>query len=88
MLKTLSAPLSIPILKDTGIHGDMKVIGLTSPAIAGELIDCARADPQITIVNQPSEETSLSVVGRDFVERVLLSSGRPTLVVPRNGRTD
>ncbi len=75
------------ILKDTGIHGDMKVIESTSPAIAGDVIDCARRS-DITIVNQPSDETSLSVVGRDFVERILLSTGRPTLVVPRNGRTD
>jgi nucleotide-binding universal stress UspA family protein len=74
-------------LKVAGIHGDMKVIDSASPAIARDVIDCARKT-DIAIVNQPSEETSLSLVGRDFVERVLLSTGRPTLVVPRSGRTD
>jgi nucleotide-binding universal stress UspA family protein len=75
------------ILKDTGLHGDIKVIDSTSPAIAAEVIGCARRS-DITIVNQPSENTAPSVVGRDFVERVLLSTGRPTLVLPRSGRTD
>lgn len=74
-------------LKDAGIHGDIKVIDSTSPAIAGDFVDCARRS-DITIVNQPLENTALSVVGRDFVERVLLATGRPTLVLPRNGRTD
>jgi nucleotide-binding universal stress UspA family protein len=75
------------VLKDAGIHGDIKVIDSTSPAIAGDFVDCARRS-DITIVNQPSENTALSVVDRDFVERVLLSTGRPTLVLPRSGRTD
>ena len=74
-------------LKAQGIRGDMRVIDATCPAIAGDVIDCARRS-DIAIVNQPFEETSLSVVGRDFVERVMLSSGRPTLVVPRSGRTN
>lgn len=74
-------------LKDAGIHGDLRVIDSTRPAIAGDVIDFARSS-DIAIVNQPFEESSHSVVGRDFVERVLMSTGRPTFVVPRSGRTD
>ncbi|WP_119390798.1 universal stress protein [Taklimakanibacter lacteus] len=71
---------------DNGIRGDITVIDSTSPDITGRVIDCARR-ADIAIVSQPPDETSLSVVGRSFVERILLSTGRPTLVLPRNGRT-
>jgi nucleotide-binding universal stress UspA family protein len=74
------------VVKDAGIRGDLDVIDSTSSNITHHLIDHARRS-DIATVNQPSEETSLSVVGRDFVERILLSTGRPTLVVPRKGRT-
>jgi nucleotide-binding universal stress UspA family protein len=74
------------IIKDTGISGRIEVIDSTSPNITAHVIDHARRS-DITIINQPSEDTSLSVVGRDFVERILLSTGRPTLVLPSKGKT-
>jgi hypothetical protein len=73
------------IIKQNDIRGDMLVIDSTHPDITGHLIDHARR-ADITIINQPLEETTLSVVGRSVVERLLLSTGRPTLVLPRRGR--
>ncbi|WP_119269511.1 universal stress protein [Taklimakanibacter deserti] len=69
-----------------GIRGDIIVIDSTWPDITGHVIDQARLT-DIAIVNQPPGESSFSVVGRNFVERILLSTGRPTLVLPREGRT-
>jgi len=69
-----------------GVPGDIVVIDSTVPDIAGHVIEYSRfAD--ITIVDQPHEDSILSVVGRRVVERVLLSTGRPTLVLPKRGRT-
>ncbi|MGE0005464.1 MAG: universal stress protein [Parvibaculaceae bacterium] len=69
-----------------GIRGDIAVTDSASPDISNHVIDRARfAD--IVIVNQPPEESNLTVAGRSFVERILLSTGRPTLVLPRRGRT-
>jgi nucleotide-binding universal stress UspA family protein len=74
------------VVKEAGIRGEMEVMDSASPNITSHVIDYARRS-DIAVINQPSEETSLSVVGRDFVERILLATGRPTLVVPRKGKT-
>lgn len=74
------------MLKANGIRGDMLVVDSTNHDITNHVIEHARR-ADITVINQPSEETSLSVVGRRFVEGLLLSTGRPTLVMPRRGRT-
>jgi nucleotide-binding universal stress UspA family protein len=69
-----------------GVRGDIIVFDSTRPDITDHVIEHARfAD--IAIINQPPEDGTLSVVGQGFVERVLLSTGRPTLVLPRAGRT-
>jgi nucleotide-binding universal stress UspA family protein len=69
-----------------GVRGDVIVIDSTSPDITDHVIAHARSG-DITVINQPPEGSALSVVGRGFVERVLLSTGRPALVLPRKGRT-
>jgi nucleotide-binding universal stress UspA family protein len=69
-----------------GVRGDIIVINSTSPDITDHVVHHARL-ADIAIINQPPEESALSTVGRGFVERVLLSTGRPTLVLPRKGRT-
>ena len=69
-----------------GVRGDMIVINSNTPDITDHVVQRTRfAD--IAIINQPPEGSGLSVVGRGFVERVLLTTGRPTLVLPRKGRT-
>jgi len=72
--------------KATGIRSDIVVIDSASPGITDHVINHARRS-DITIINQPPEDAGMAVAGRDFVERVLLSTGRPTLVLPRKGRT-
>lgn len=71
--------------KVAGIRSDIQVIDSPSPGITGHVIDHARRS-DIVIINQPGE-TDMSVIDRDFVEQILLSTGRPTLVLPGKGRT-
>lgn len=72
--------------KNAGIRNDIEVIDSTTPDITGHVITRARRS-DILIVNQPPAESSRLVTDREFVERILLSTGRPTLVLPRKGRT-
>ena len=72
--------------KSAGIRNSIEVIDSTGPDITGHVIDRARRS-DIVIVNQPPAESNRSVAGREFIERILLSTGRPTLVLPRRGRT-
>lgn len=74
------------VMESSGIRGDIVVIDSTSPDIAGHVIKHARI-ADVVVINQAPAESALSVVDRSFVERILLSTGRPTLVLPRTGRT-
>lgn len=73
------------VLGDMGIRGTFEAVDSASPDITNDVIDRARRS-DITIISQPSEESSLSASGRSFVERILLSTGRPTIVIPRTGK--
>lgn len=72
--------------KNAGIRSNIEVIDSTSPDITGHVINHARR-ADIVIVNQPPDKSGHFVAGREFIERILLSTGRPTLLLPRNGRT-
>lgn len=69
-----------------GIRFSIEVIDSASPDITGHVIDRARRS-DIVIVNQPPAKSGDVVAGREFIERILLSTGRPTLLLPRDGRT-
>lgn len=73
--------------ENSGVRGDFISIDSASPDITDHVINYARLS-DVTIINQPFAESALSVVDRSFVERVLLSTGRPTLVLPRTGGTN
>lgn len=74
------------ILKDNNFRGDFEAVEASGPDITNHVIDRARCS-DITIVSQPDRESGLSTADRSFVERIVLSSGRPTIVVPRAGKT-
>jgi len=69
-----------------GVRSDFAVIDSIIPSITNHVIDYSRRS-DIAIISQPPEKDGLSVTGRDFAEQILLSTGRPTLVLPRKGRT-
>ncbi|QIG48374.1 universal stress protein [Nordella sp. HKS 07] len=69
-----------------GISSDFVLVDSITPSITNHVIDYARRS-DIAIINQPPEDGGLSVTGRAFVEQILLSTGRPTLVLPRKGGT-
>lgn len=69
-----------------GIRSDFVVVDSITPSITDDVIDYARRS-DIAIINQPPEDAGLSVTARAFVEKILLSTGRPTLVLPRKGGT-
>jgi nucleotide-binding universal stress UspA family protein len=73
-------------VRNAGVRSDIEVIDSTSPDITDQMINRARRS-DIIIVNQPPEGPNRSVAGRELIERILLSTGRPTVVVPRKGRT-
>lgn len=73
------------ILDDAGIRGAFEAVDSASPDITDHVIDRARRS-DITIISQPSEDSGLSGTDRSFAERLLLSSGRPTIVVPRTDK--
>ncbi|QIG48896.1 universal stress protein [Nordella sp. HKS 07] len=73
------------VLEENGIRGTFDAVEASGPDITNHAIDRAR-HCDITIVSQPAKESALSVTDRGFVERVMLSSGRPTIVVPRTGK--
>jgi len=74
------------VLGNRGIRGAFEAVDSASPDITNDVIDRARRS-DITIISQPSEESGLSASGRSFAERILLSTGRPTIVIPRTGKT-
>lgn len=74
------------ILKENGIGGAFEAVESSGPDITNHVIDRARRC-DITIVSQHAKESGLTVADRGFVERIVLSSGRPTIVVPREGMT-
>jgi len=75
------------IVQVAGIRNDFVVVDSNSPSITDHVVDYARRS-DITIINQAPDKDGLSVTDRGFVERMLLATGRPTLVLPRKTRTD
>jgi len=73
------------VLEESDIRGAFEAVESSGPDITNHVIDRARRS-DITIVSQPGKEGGLSVADRGFVERIVLSSGRPTIVVPRTGK--
>ncbi len=73
-------------LANAGIRGDIEVVDSSSPLIAEHVIAHARRS-DIAILSQAPEKPGLSAIDREFVEQILLSTGRPALVLPRSGRT-
>lgn len=68
-----------------GNRGNFRVINASDPDIASQVISQARA-ADLTVIEQ-RDPSGQSMVDFDFVERVLLESGRPVVVIPRSGRT-
>lgn len=73
-------------LENFGIRGDFEAVESASPDICAHVIDRVRRC-DIAVINQPTDNHDLFAVDRNFAERVILSAGRPTIVVPRTGDT-
>lgn len=71
------------ILKE-GIPGEFRVVDAPNLHIAPTVIEHAR-EADLVIIGH-SSSASNRAIGSDFSERVVISCGRPTLVVPPNGR--
>lgn len=80
---TVHAAFDSIILKE-GIHGEFRIVDAPEPHIAPTVIEHAR-EADLVIVGH-SSSASNRAIGSDFSERVVISCGRPTLVVPPNGR--
>jgi nucleotide-binding universal stress UspA family protein len=65
-----------------GIEGEFRVVDALEHAIASTVVQYAR-QIDLVIVGH-SNPSSNRAVGSDFSEQVIISSGRPTLVVPLN----
>lgn len=80
--KAVKTAFETTILKD-GIQGEFRVVEALDPHIAATVIEESReADLVIVGYSSPASNRAL---GADFAERLLIGSGRPTLVVPGNG---
>jgi nucleotide-binding universal stress UspA family protein len=66
---------------DAGLRSDLIVVDSTSPDITDDVVEHARRC-DITIISQLPTDAD-----HEFIEQILLSTGRPTLVVPRAGRS-
>jgi len=72
------------ILKE-GIRGEFRVVDAPEPRIASTVVEHAR-EADLVVIGQ-SSSASNRAIGSGFSERVVIASGRPTLVVPPpNGR--
>lgn len=70
-------------MKKEGLTFDFHVIDARTPLIADDTISqCRTSDILILSATDPDEVTG---VERDFVEQVVLSAGRPVIVLPRKG---
>lgn len=75
------------ITQVAGVRNDFVVVDSITPDVADHVVDYARR-ADIAIISQGPDVDGLSVTGRNFVEQVLLSTGRPTLVLPRKVQTE
>ena len=72
------------IILGEGIHGEFLVVEALTPHIAGRIIEESR-EVDLVIAGHSSSITSRAL-GADFTEQLFIGSGRPTLVLPLNGR--
>ncbi|QIG48368.1 universal stress protein [Nordella sp. HKS 07] len=80
--KAVKAAFESMILED-GIEGEFRVIEASEPYIAATITEESR-EADLVIVGYSSSVSSRAL-GADFSERLVIGSGRPTLVVPRDG---
>lgn len=69
-------------LKENGIRGAFEAVDSPSPDITDHVIDRARRS-DVTVISQPAEDSD----ARRSAERIVLASGRPTIVLPQTGKT-
>ena len=67
-----------------GVVGEWRLVESTTPAIADATNEHGRAS-DLVVVSQVDEDSDTGVE-LDFVERVVMESGRPVLVLPRSFR--
>lgn len=82
--KTVKAAFESMILKD-GIQGEFRIVEAFEPHIAGTVIEESK-EADLVIAGY-SSSSSNRALGADFCERLLIGSGRPTLVIPANDRS-
>lgn len=74
------------VMKGEGLTHDFHLLDARTPVIAEEVIAVGRAvDLIIVSVTDPDEITG---VERDFVEQVVMASGRPVIVLPHQGNAE
>ncbi len=73
------------IILKQGIRGEFDAVDAPDPDIAPTVIEHAR-EADLVIIGY-SSSASNRALGSDFSERVVISCGRPTLVMPPNDRT-
>lgn len=73
------------ICEAAGVRKNLTVIDSISPRIVDDVVEQAH-HADIVVVSQPAAAANAPIIGRDFVEGILLSTGRPTLVLPRTGK--
>ena len=71
------------VILNGGIRGEFRVVDAPDPHIASTVIEQSR-EVDLVIVGH-SNLASSHAIGSHFAEQVLVSSGRPTLVIPPNG---
>lgn len=74
------------VMKREGLTHDFHLLDARTPVIAEEVIAVGRAVDLIVVsVTDPDEITG---VERDFVEQVVMASGRPVIVLPHQGNAE
>lgn len=74
------------VMKGEGLTHDFHLLDARTPVIAEEVIAVGRAVDLIVVsVTDPDEITG---VERDFVEQVVMASGRPVIVLPHQGNAE
>jgi nucleotide-binding universal stress UspA family protein len=73
-------------ITNAGLRGHFEQVDASVSDIASIVVEHARR-VDLAIVGQ-SDQGGNAMLESDFVERLLLSTGRPTLVVPRKGKAD
>jgi nucleotide-binding universal stress UspA family protein len=73
-------------LAKAGLHGYFEQVTAATPDVTSVLVEHARRADLVVVSQGDSADTTM--LERDFVERTILSTGRPTLVIPRKGKAD